>query len=86
MQYLMMSLQWIYCWMYITFHKLFNTLDYQYCKEEMEMEDKKQTYKLKIGRLSLDMGDTVKAVGLPNTEKDFQKYLKYQVYQSKFNK
>ena len=85
MQYLMMSLQWIVCWLYITFHKVFNTLDYQYCKEKIEINEMKQKgYKLKIGKLSLDMGDKVTALGLPTNEKDLELYFKYVAYQSKF--
>lgn len=45
---------------------------------------KQSGYKLKIGKLSLDMGDKVTALGLPTNEKDLELYFKYVAYQSKF--
>lgn len=39
---------------------------------------------LQIGNLKLDMGSVSHAIGLPNTEQEFQTFLKYRAYQSKF--
>ena len=40
---------------------------------------------LKIGNLVLDMGNVSHVLSLPKTSFDFDKYLRYSAYQSKFN-
>lgn len=40
---------------------------------------------LKIGNLSLSMGNVSHVISLPKTSLDFDKYLRYSAYQSKFN-
>jgi len=40
---------------------------------------------LKIGNLSLSMGSVSHVISLPKTSLDFEKYLRYSAYQSKFN-